>query len=286
MIVGGHSVPPPASVAVVRVGNCSGVLVQPSIVLSSGHCLQGHVDQVVVGGQAIPVAGCQTYPGYQSPVSDHDIGFCRLATPAQVAGIAVDAGPALTVGAAVTLAGFGLQHAFALGTGVLQFVNTRVARVGVDSTEVGDHDHTACRGDSGGPVLLNRHGNLFVAGIIHGGSGAICASPTLAVPILPHLAWLLKASTDIEDQSSGHVLGTLFRGTRLRAGWVSANPALFWQGDPSRFREPNRARRAPDRSKPFRSGQAHPDSGKAEREHVRGPPEVAHPEPEYPSLGS
>jgi hypothetical protein len=285
MIVGGHSVPPPASVAIVRVGHCSGVLVQPSIVLSSGHCLLGQVDQVVVGGLSIPVAGCQTYPGYQPPAADHDIGFCRLAIPAPVAGIRVDDGPPLMVGAAVALAGYGLQHAFAHGTGALQFVDAQVTRADADRIEVGDHDHTACRGDSGGPVLLDRHGALLVAGIIHGGAGAICASSTVAVPIQPHLAWLAKATTDIEDRPYGHRLDVPSQRTRLSSAEVRDKLAFVWQGDLSRCREPSRAGRGCGRGKEAHRARRTPTAERLNASRT-GPPELAYPRTRGPGARS
>jgi hypothetical protein len=66
-------------------------------------------------------------------------------------------------------------------------------------------------------MLVDRDGSFRVAGVIHGPTAAICASPTEVVPVRTHRAWLLRALDASSNGSSGGrrhkteiVLGALF----------------------------------------------------------------------------
>lgn len=205
-MIGGHLATSSAFDAVVRLGDCTGVVVEADLVLTSAHCVPVPVDHVVIGGHSVPLAGCRAYPGYQPLEWANDIGVCRLAKPSPVAPIPVDGGPSPAQGNPVVLAGRGLTQPFAKGEGALRVVDTSVTGARAEGIYVGTSQRTACRGDSGGAVLVERDGVLRVAAILHGGSGAICASAAEAVLVRPYLAWIGEGARAREAASHHRAL--------------------------------------------------------------------------------
>jgi trypsin len=194
-IVGGRNVALPWSEAVVQVGLCSGVLVSHDAVLTSAHCLEGPVTSIRVADHLMGVATCVRHPGYRAGETKHDIGLCLLKAATDVQPIGLDDGPALLVGASVILAGFGQTGPLARDGGQLRSVATTVTRVPPDALQVGSAEATACRGDSGGPLLVERSDGLRVAAVIHGGTQAICASAAQVVSTYEHRVWLERSLT-------------------------------------------------------------------------------------------
>ena len=186
-MVGGHEPVSPVMRAVVRVGRCSGVLVRPNLVLTSAHCIENTIAEIRVLGQVHRVTGCEKDPGYKPLEPQHDLGLCRLAVATSMSvDVSVDRGSSeLTIGDAVVLAGYGQSSAFVHDTEAsLRVVDTSIVRTAHGTIQVGTVDHTACMGDSGGPVFIERAGAaLSVVGIIHGPVGAICASPAEVTPL-------------------------------------------------------------------------------------------------------
>ena len=191
--------------AVVELGHCSGTLVAADVVLTSAHCLDGPIDQVVVQHRAARVAQCERHPAYDAGQPAHDIGYCRLAEPLPGA-IALDDGPEPEIGATVSLAGFGVSDPLSRAARAFRVVTTSVVGVEPERLAVGSATATACRGDSGGPMLIDRAGAVRVAGVIHGPKAAICASPTEVVPVRVHRDWLLRALASSNGSSSDRLL--------------------------------------------------------------------------------
>jgi hypothetical protein len=190
-MIGGYPATSPTLSAVALVRDCSGVLVRPDRVVTCAHCLTPALEQVTVAGRPFRVRECKAYSGYRPLQAAHDIAVCSLAVAAPVKGIALDEGPAPKAGEEVTLAGYGLTDPLAHEPPELRAVDTAIVSVDAQSFELGSHDHTACLGDSGGPVLVERGGALRVLGVLHGPSGAICASPTRAVRLDVVRDWLV-----------------------------------------------------------------------------------------------
>jgi secreted trypsin-like serine protease len=191
-IVGGRPASAPVFEAIAQVGDCSGVLVDPRAILTSAHCVGGGIASLVIAGRRLPVIECLRHPQYQPGSSEHDIAICRLQARALTTPIALDDGPELAIDEPVSLAGFGLSGPFARGTTRVNVVDTSVVRVAAGHMEAGTGTATACRGDSGGPLLVVRGGTLRVAAIMHGTDGVICGSPVEVTPVRAHRAWLLK----------------------------------------------------------------------------------------------
>jgi V8-like Glu-specific endopeptidase len=202
-IVGAHDAPSVIAAAVGQVGHCSATLVRPMVVLTSGHCLDVPVDHVVVNGNDVAVTECKRHPAYQPGQVAHDVGYCRLAT--SVAGaLPIDTASDHPAGEAVNLAGFGASSATAHEKPALRMVSTSIVRASEDHLEVGTATATACRGDCGGPVLVERSGFFGVAGVIEGAQGVICGSAARAVPLGPQVAWLRGALASDSDRRAEH----------------------------------------------------------------------------------
>ncbi len=203
-IVGGHDAPSSVVAAVARVGHCSGTVVGPTVVLTSAHCLEGTVDRAIVNGKEIAVAACERHPAYRPGEVAHDVGYCRLA--AGVAGaLPLDTAFELVRGESVSLAGFGATAPVTQEKPALRVVSTSIARASGDHIDVGTATATACRGDSGGPVLVARGGAYGVIGIIEGAQGVICGSPAVVVPLRPQMDWLRAALAAAPDNRARHV---------------------------------------------------------------------------------
>jgi hypothetical protein len=227
-IVGGQPIEPNLARSVVVLGHCSGALIAGDAVLTSAHCLDGALDHIVTDRRATPVVGCERHPAYQPGLSAHDIGYCRLAVTLPGA-LPLDDAPQPAVGTPVSLAGFGASSAFSREKQTLRRVTAAVVEAREGQLDVGSSGATACGGDSGGPMLVQRAGHFRVAGVIHGAKGAICASPTEVVPVASHRDWLLTRlaiSPDPSDPSHRRrreevfiALGSLLFGA-VFIGWM------------------------------------------------------------------
>jgi hypothetical protein len=142
-----------------------------------------------VAGREVGITGCMRHPAYLVGRVAHDVGYCRLAE--SVAGaLSIDTGSELYPGQTVSLAGFGASATTARDKPALRVVSTSLVASSGDHLEVGTATATACRGDSGGPVLVERAGAFGVAGIIEGTQGVLCGSPARAVPLRSQMDWL------------------------------------------------------------------------------------------------
>jgi hypothetical protein len=128
----------------------------------------------------------------------------------RVPAIALAGGRELAVGGAVTLAGFGQSAAMAREPPTLRAVDTTVVAVGEGIVASGSAMTTACRGDSGGPMLIHRDGARYVVGIIYGATAAICGSPAQVVPIGPEREWLATALARESKSTSSRRQNTVF----------------------------------------------------------------------------
>lgn len=219
-IAGPSGLDPELARAVVQLDHCSGTLIAADGVLTSAHCLNGPIDHVVIAGKVVRTAKCEQHGAYRPGLPAHDIGYCRLAEASSGA-LPIDDGPAPEIGTSVSLAGFGLSSAMSRDKPSLRAIATSVVGAQQGWMEVGSATATACRGDSGGPMLVERDGRFRVAGVIHGGRGEICASPTEVVPVSANRDWLLEriGAQRIGAQSKGSAHG-FWHGVRALMGAV------------------------------------------------------------------
>jgi hypothetical protein len=146
---------------VVRVGDCSGLLVHPEIVVTAGHCQD--VDEVAFGvddadAQRVPTVECRD-TGEHEPGEGLDLGWCRLAEPrddlAIVSPLVGDEAAALRAGDGVRIVGFGLTEDGVFG--VQHEVETTLVEIDGDLAFLGGDGLDSCLGDSGAPAFAELH---------------------------------------------------------------------------------------------------------------------------------
>lgn len=161
-----------------QVGNCSGVLIEPQLVLTAGHCLAELNGPSLVVAQffdrsntyatTIQVVSGALHPDYAGRASEEhsdpqllgaDLAVLKLAQPAPAGREPVPfaRNPTQAAKALSVLAGAGLRAPLDEGSGG----QLRVARVsaevvtgGSTAVALGAAGGSVCRGDSGGPVVV------------------------------------------------------------------------------------------------------------------------------------
>jgi hypothetical protein len=177
------------------IGTCSATLVQPNLIVTAAHCLDAGPSEAWFGAQRVAITYCEAHPDYER-VLGADIAFCTLASsgppPARLSSCEDPR--------AVTLVGYGYTDAQERGTRAERAVRVRVRDVRAEGRElvVGDDDHGACHGDSGGSAFDER---AALVGVISRRGPALdteyvedCGSTTIVTALAPHLAWLESAS--------------------------------------------------------------------------------------------
>jgi secreted trypsin-like serine protease len=218
---------------------CSGAVIGPDLVLTAAHCLlEPAVYRVVVVDRGfrqrsmravaaaihpafVPGTTPRTQPGV-------DLAILKLERPLGPEFLPLDtryAGQA-GMGTAVMLAGFGvvaegqkgsarvLRQTNLVSLGSMQ-VRNRVLVVADGQRLAETTGAGACRGDSGGPILIPVAGGYQLLGIVSWSSGALgsraitaCGGLTAVTPIAEHVRWISEGTAALGqfDQS------TTFRG--------------------------------------------------------------------------
>jgi hypothetical protein len=194
---------------------CSGVVIAQDLILTAAQCIHPGTRYSIVGLDPprvlTKVASAVPHPEWDSSaILRHqvsaDVGLLKLVTPLPPAYKPVAlANTMATAGSQAIVAGYGVTRDGDGKTGgtlraadlvVTESPNTRQIRL-VDSNTKGESAGLgACNGDSGGPLLDVRDGQLVVLGMVSWSTGPAlstgCGGLTGVTPIVRYRDWVIK----------------------------------------------------------------------------------------------
>jgi hypothetical protein len=181
-------------------GQCTGTLVHPEVVIYAAHCGSGY-NAVILGEsiqgpkRQVPTQFCRTFPG-GGPGNGKDWAFCKLAQPQLdipivpiLMGCETDV---LKPGQPVTIVGFG--NADNGPYGIKREVVTTINHISNNNeASIGGGGKDSCQGDSGGPVYVQlEDGSWRVFGITS--YGGACGTGGMYSMMHPGIEWFEKES--------------------------------------------------------------------------------------------
>jgi hypothetical protein len=217
-VVGGEMVEACQWPSTVHVNSCTATLIHPRVVTTAAHCLSGTTGRVLFGnrssepGSFTLTGTCRAGArGSAGGGSRNDWGYCVIPEDDRVKKIPItpplvgcEADMYLKAGATAWVVGFGATNAAGAGQGVKRQVAVKVNRVTNGIVDVGDRDHGACHGDSGGPLYVEvrdgtRNFGWRVAGSTSSAGSAFCdcTCNTIYVDIAMHVA-AIEQNEDID----------------------------------------------------------------------------------------
>lgn len=209
-IVGGQLLEQATLSPTALLGACDGTLVSPHVLLTAAHCVGTPPKHATFGASeqdarvVVEVERCVAHPEFARSVG-HDLAFCTVRgdTSAIVPATLIEHADELELGANIMLIG----HGYTTGdrsdrTRVARWVNVAIESFDSGELIVGDPEHGACHGDSGGSAFVGAaDGGVRLAGVVSrrgpradGTAGETCSSTTRVTPIQPHLAWLARSA--------------------------------------------------------------------------------------------
>ncbi|WP_437819891.1 S1 family peptidase [Sorangium sp. So ce1078] len=160
---------------------CTASLIAPQVLLTAAHCvlpdkINGKTVTAFFGtysdgeeGTWVNVVETHYDPEYDhtNKPAGHDVAVAILEEPVTIQPLPYNRAPMTEdmVGDPVRLIGFGDDHEIWGFGGVKHHVSTIVNTVTPTLLGLGDRDHHTCRGDSGGPALMDVNGVPTIVGV-------------------------------------------------------------------------------------------------------------------------
>ena len=164
---------------------CSGVLIAPQVVVTAAHCLAAvppGAAEVVTGASVfaptarVAVARASAHPEWRDPANDIAVLILAEPLPPPFAALPSRAMSDEDVGRVARAAGYGEDGEG--DAGIRRAGSTRIRRVTATTFDLSADPAMSCRGDSGGPVLLDEDGTRRLIGVTSFGDPACMTSAT------------------------------------------------------------------------------------------------------------
>lgn len=162
-------------------GQCSGTVVGPYLIVTAAHCLEGPVADVVVtsGTSRIRSAFFDTHPDFISFGKNYernDLAVIVTSKPLNLPAVRILRDEELQIGEQALISGygddsFGFYGEYRAGYSEIALVTD--AALFIEYSGEGEGANT-CYGDSGGPLFVWRDSSLAIAGVTSSGIRADC----------------------------------------------------------------------------------------------------------------
>jgi uncharacterized protein (TIGR03382 family) len=223
-VVGGEATEPgeyPATGALVQGYSyrCTATLIAPDIAITAAHCMEegGYGDfgftldenLKVTIDDVIPVLVHHQHPDfhlegeYQQISKRNDVAVVILEQPVEDVPVERldDRGDvaSLSTGDELRLCGYGRERWSDRGSaGIKRDATVYVAGMSVFELQSIDEDPQPCRGDSGGPLFVEREDGRWLTGLVSRavGDNYRCASGAIYTRVEPYIEWIESAALD------------------------------------------------------------------------------------------